>query len=293
MTVVAVVNQKGGVGKTTVALGMAGAATARGLSVLVVDLDPQANATTGLGVFDDDLPTMADALDPDSGEPFDAVICKATWPDDRPAVPEVAPGSPELTTAERRLADDPLGAQGRLSDLLADDQHELVVIDCPPSVGLLTINGLFAADQVLIVAEPAAWAHDAVVQVSDTIDRIAKRRRGRPEVSAVVVNRLGRTRDNTYWAAQLQEEHAHRSVLQIRQRAAIPEATAQSLPLDSLGRRPGAVEAAADFDALLVHVMGLPPAPAPAPAEAKKAKAKTKTKGKPKADKKRKKKGKD
>ena len=130
MPVIAVVNQKGGVGKTTISLGLAGAATARGLSTLVVDLDPQANATTGLGIFDEDLPTIADALDPDSDEPIERIITSAAWPVNRQAVPDLTPGSPELTIAERHLGDDPLGAQDRLAALLSPLPHDVIVIDC-------------------------------------------------------------------------------------------------------------------------------------------------------------------
>jgi chromosome partitioning protein len=255
MPVVAVVNQKGGVGKTTISLGLAGAATARGLSTLVVDLDPQANATTGLGIFDDDLPTIADALDPDSDEPIERVLTTAAWPADRGTVPDLMPGSPELTIAERHLGDDPLGAQDRLATLLATLPHELIVIDCPPSVGLLTINALFAADQTLVVTEPAAWSHDAVAQVLDTIARVGARRRGAPGVSAVVINKLGRTRDNRYWADRIGEAVDPTPSPIVRLRAAIGEAAAQSLPVDALGRRSGVAEACAELDALLDLVL--------------------------------------
>ncbi len=255
MPVVAVVNQKGGVGKTTVSLGLAGAATARGLSTLVVDLDPQANATTGLGIFDDDLPTIADALDPDSDEPIERVVTASSWPADRAAVPDLTPGSPELTIAERHLGDDPLGAQDRLASLLAPLRHELVIIDCPPSVGLLTINALFAADQALVVTEPAAWSHDAVAQVLDTIARVGARRRGSPMVSAVVINKLGRTRDNRYWATQIADAVEPTPSPAVRLRAAVGEAAAQSLPVDALGRRSGVAEARAELDTLLELVL--------------------------------------
>ena len=104
---------------------------------------------------------------------------------------------------------DVIGAQDRLAVALSGvvDDVDDVIIDCPPSLGLLTVNALFAADAVLIVAEPAAWSADGVEQILLNVSRIAERRGGRPEVAGIVVNRLGRTRDAAYWAGQLAETH--------------------------------------------------------------------------------------
>ena len=166
MAVVAVANQKGGVGKTTVTLGIADAAARRGLKVLVVDLDPQANATSGLGV---EAPgrTVDDALAADRTGALADVVTASAWPNGTGPAPAVAPSSPSLAAREPQLATDPIGAQDRLRHALEGvaDGYELVLLDCPPSLGLLTVNGLVAADRVLIVTEPAAWASDGVEQM--------------------------------------------------------------------------------------------------------------------------------
>ncbi len=255
MPVVAVVNQKGGVGKTTVALGLASAASRRGLRTLVVDLDPQANATTGLGVWDP-TSTVDGVLETDRPGGARAVAVTAGWPaEGSTTVPDVVASTPALAAREPQLANDPVGAQDRLQLALEDHGYDLVVIDCPPSLGLLTINGLFAADRALVVTEPAAWASDGVAQIRRTIERIAARRGGMPRIAGVAVNRLGRTRDAKYWHGQLVEHYGDDVLAPIRLRAAVAEASAQSLPIHALGHRAGAPEAADEFDALLLAVV--------------------------------------
>jgi chromosome partitioning protein len=256
MTVIAVVNQKGGVGKTTVTLGLASAAARAGARVLVVDLDPQANATSGLGVWDP--PTTIDAaLDADRPGSIAGLVVRSGWPSDGAVglVPDVVASTPSLAAREPQLATDPLGAQDRLDIALQGHGYDLVVVDCPPSLGLLTVNGLFAADRALVVTEPAAWASDGVAQIRRTIDRIASRRGGRPVLAGVAVNRLGRTRDGRYWHEQLVEHYGDKVLAPVHLRAAVAEASAQSLPIHGLGSRSGAPEAAAEFDALLAAVV--------------------------------------
>ena len=247
MTTLAVVNQKGGVGKTTVALGIAEAACASGLSVLVVDLDPQSNASAGLGVWNGS-PNVDDALaDPTPGAVLSA-ITDARWPPDGPC-PQLVPGSYALASREPQMAADLVGARDRLRIALAGANHDLVLIDCPPSLGLLCINGLFAADRALVVTEPAAWAADGVDLMRSTVSRVAQRQ-GTPTIAGVVLNRVGRTRDNAYWSQQLAERFGAELLPPVPQRAAIAEASGQSQPLRALGRRPGAPEAVLAFDEL-------------------------------------------
>jgi chromosome partitioning protein len=251
MAVTAVVNQKGGVGKTTVVLGLAAAASARGRRVLVVDLDPQANATTGMGVWNP-ASTIDAALDTDRSGSVRSIVEPAGWPEGDGPVPDVAPSSPRLAQSEHQMATDLIGAQDRLATALSGvvEDYDDVLIDCPPSLGLLTVNALFAADRVVIVAEPAAWSLDGVEQILRNVTRIAERRDGRPGVAGIIVSRLARTRDATYWHGQLVESHPD-LVLDppVRLRAAVTEAAAQSVPVWSL-TRDGAAAAAGEFDAL-------------------------------------------
>ena len=254
MPIVAVVNQKGGVGKTTVTLGLASAAAARGRRVLVVDLDPQANATAGLGIWEPDV-TVDAALEADRPGSARSLARPSRWGIEGGVAPDVLCSTPALSHREPQLANDPVGAQDRLELSLAEHGYDLVVIDCPPSLGLLTINGLFAADRALIVTEPGAWASDGVAAVQLTISRIAARRGGRPAVAGIAVNRLGRTRDAHYWHTMLLEQYGDQVLAPVHLRAAVAEASAQSLPIHGLGNRQGAMEAALEFDNLLDAVV--------------------------------------
>lgn len=269
MGVTAVVNQKGGVGKTTVTLGLAAAAAAAGRRVLVIDLDPQANATTGLGVWDASR-TVDHALESEAAGSLADVVRVAGWEPNDGVTVDVAPSSPRLAQREHQLAMDVIGAQDRLAVSAEGlvERYDEVLVDCPPSLGLLTVNALFAADRVLIVAEPAAWSADGVEQILRNIERIAERRGGRPEVAGIVVNRLGRTRDANYWDGQLRELHPGRTLSPaIRLRAAVAEAAAQSTPVHAL-TRDGASEAAAEFDALAAALGIVPELPRAAEASA-------------------------
>jgi chromosome partitioning protein len=251
MVILVVVNQKGGVGKTTVALGLAATAGRRGIDTVVVDLDPQGNATSGMGVWSPEQ-SIDVALAADRPGVLAEVVRPTGWDADLfVAPPRLAPSSPSLAQREPQLATDPIGAQDRLQLALQGLDAELVIIDCPPSLGLLTVNGLFAADAAVIVTEPGAWATDGVDQILRNVARIAERRQGSPAVAGIVVNRLARTRDARYWDEQLVEAHPELVVRPaVRLRAAVAEASAQSLPIHALARD-GVDEAVAEFDAVL------------------------------------------
>lgn len=256
MVTLALVNQKGGVGKTTVALGLAAVAASGGLDVVVVDLDPQSNATTGLGIARPAV-TVDLALESDQVGVAERLMIPAGW-DPVPFAGRlrVIAASPALANREPQLATDPIGAQDRLHAALEGLDADVVIIDCPPSLGLLTVNGLFAADQAVVVTEPSAWSVDGVAQILRNVARVAERRRGALRVGGIVVNRLARTRDARYWDEQLVEAYPDLVVRPpIRLRAAVAEASAQSLPIHALDRA-GTDEAIADLEAVAARLLG-------------------------------------
>ena len=251
----AIVNQKGGVGKTTVALGLASAAWARRQPSLVVDLDPQGNATTGLGVWDPAAGTD-EALASDRPGAAAELSVPSGWADGGGTPPRVIPATAALTAREAQLMADPIGAQDRLRIALSGIGEPLVIIDCPPSLGLLAVNGLFAADRVLVVTEPSAWASDGVGRILAAVERISARRPQALPVAGVVVNRLGRTRDARYWYGQLASDHGDLVLPPVRLRTALAEAAARSAPIHSLTSRSGGAEAAEDLDRIYDLVVG-------------------------------------
>ena len=251
---IALVNQKGGVGKTTTALGLASVAWARRRPSLVIDVDPQGNATTGLGVWEP-AATVDEAFESDRPGIVDDLAVPSGWPSDRGLPPRLVPSTPALAGRERQLLSDPVGAQDRLRVALSGHQS-LVLIDCPPSLGLLTINALFAADTALVVTEASAWASDGVSEILMTIDRVAARKPAGLKVSGVAVNRLARTRDSRYWHEQLVADHGRLVLPPVRLRAAVTEAAARSLPIHALPPRRGAAEACAEFDQIYDRVVG-------------------------------------
>jgi chromosome partitioning protein len=153
--IAAVLSLKGGVGKTSTVLGLAGAALGRGIPTLVVDLDPQANATAALtgSVPAPDDPGVSTVLDDPSTLP--AAIRRSGWVE-VDGLLDLVPGSPRT-----ELFDDPDPTAGRLrrlrAALRAATAYSLVLLDCPPSLGRLARNALAAADRALIVTEPGLF----------------------------------------------------------------------------------------------------------------------------------------
>jgi chromosome partitioning protein len=165
--ILAITNQKGGVGKTTTAINVAAALAANDLRILVIDSDPQGNATTGLGATKDpDRPTLYQVL-LGSAEIPDAVV--HTGFDGLDLVPSdknLIGANLELVDAERR--------EFRLHDKVAAarEQYDFILIDCPPALDLLTLNALIAADSVLVPIQCEFFALEGISELMDTIERV-------------------------------------------------------------------------------------------------------------------------
>lgn len=183
MRTVAVLNQKGGVGKTTVTLGLASAGAAAGHRVLVVDLDPQGASSWVLGHDpDEETATLADLL---ATEPSVTVvrsaIAQGSW----------GPGV-DLLAADARLQDFESGSIRRLRRVIdrVADEYDAVLIDCPPSLGTLTRSALTAARHALVVVEPSALGLRGIGGVADAIDEVWDGDNPDLELSGVILNRV-------------------------------------------------------------------------------------------------------
>lgn len=168
--IVAIINQKGGVGKSTTAINLSAAIASMGKRVLLVDLDPQGNASSGLGIekrevesciYDvllNDVP-LEDALIPEVCENLDVV-----------------PATINLAGAEVELVSE-MAREARLKDALGKQRgkYEFIFIDCPPSLGLLTVNALVAADKLIIPIQCEFYALEGVTKLLDSMNRVKNR----------------------------------------------------------------------------------------------------------------------
>jgi chromosome partitioning protein len=254
---VAVLSLKGGVGKTTVALGIASAALRRGTRTLVVDLDPQGNATSSLDPPYTDA-TLVEVLEDPRRSVLEQAIAPSVWSDDV----DVLVGSEEL-----ELLNEPGADARRLENLsraldelhqhpLRDTPYELVILDCPPSLGRLTKSALVAADSALIVTEPTMYAVAGAQRALEAIERIREEHNPGLRPIGVLVNKLRvRSYEHQFRIAELRDSFGPLVMpTAITDRLAVQQAQGACSPIHEW-HSPGAQEIALTFNMVLAKIL--------------------------------------
>ena len=229
--IIAVVNQKGGVGKTTSAVNLTAALTEAGKKVLLCDFDPQANASSGLGVDKRTIQhSVYDVIINDT--PVQNVIQHTRFGDVLPATADLAGAGVELISMS-----DP---NYRLRNALAQvaDQYDLILIDCPPSLELLTVNALAAADGILVPVQCEYYALEGLTDLMNTLRIVKKRINPRLEIFGVLLTMFdGRTNFSTQVAQEVRRHFPGKVFATVIPRnVRLSEAPSHGLPVTAYDR---------------------------------------------------------
>jgi len=225
MRVLVVSNQKGGVGKTTTAISLAAALVERGQRVLVIDLDPQANATSGLGIGKNGGGIYAVLL---KELPITEAIVHTNL--DRL---DLLPSGPDMAGAEVELVP-VMAREFRLREALRSaGAYDTVLIDCPPSLGLLTVNALAAGDDVVVPVQCEYYALEGLAQLLATIDAVRQRLNKKLEVLAIVLTMEDRRNRLSMQVIDEVRSHFPKLVAQTRipRTVRLAEAPSHGLPI--------------------------------------------------------------
>ena len=194
--VVAIVNQKGGVGKTTTCVNLAAALKAKGLRVLLCDFDPQANATSGMGVDKRHIRYSVYDVTINGVNPREAVVA-TPYGDVLPAAADLAGATVELIGVDHRERQLEMALQSIRGD------YDLIFVDCPPSLELLTLNGLCAADSILVPVQCEYYALEGLSDLMATLRMVKRKLNPRLEIFGVALTMFdGRTN----FSAQVAQE---------------------------------------------------------------------------------------
>ena len=229
--ILAVVNQKGGVGKTTTSVNLTAALAEMGLKVLLCDFDPQANATSGLGVDKRRIRhSVYDVVI--NGLPAEQAIVKTKFGDVLPSSADLAGAAVELITSEHREH------QLRVSLAEVKDLYDVILIDCPPSLEMLTLNGLAAADSILVPVQCEYYALEGLSDLMTTLRIVKKRVNPTLDIFAVLLTMFdGRTNFSTQVAQEVRRHFPGKVLTTVIPRnVRLAEAPSHGLPVTAYDR---------------------------------------------------------
>ena len=229
--IIAVVNQKGGVGKTTSAVNLTAALHELGLKVLLCDFDPQANATSGMGV--DKRKIKYSIYDVTINDvPVEKAIIETKFGDILPSSADLAGATVELITTEHR--------ERQLEKALqsAKGKYDIIFIDCPPSLELLTLNGLCAADGILVPVQCEYYALEGLSDLMSTLRMVKRKMNPRLEIFGVALTMFdGRTNFSTQVAQEVRRHFPGKVFATVIPRnIRLAEAPSHGIPVTSYDR---------------------------------------------------------
>ena len=229
--IIAVVNQKGGVGKTTTAVNLAAALTEQGKRVLVCDFDPQANATSGFGIDKRKVSHTSYDMIIGEADPADCVV-STKYADVIPSAADLAGAAVELIGMDRREQ------QLKKSLNALRDRYDVIFIDCPPSLEMLTLNGLCAADGILIPVQCEYYALEGLSDLMATLRSVKRRLNQSLDIFGVILTMFdGRTNFSTQVAQEVRRHFPGKVfTTAIPRNVRLAEAPSHGLPVGAYDR---------------------------------------------------------
>lgn len=250
---ISVLSLKGGVGKTSVTLGLAGAATIRGFASLVIDLDPQGNATSLLA-SNRGKKSAADVFAHPNVATLEEALATCPW-EVAPGEVDVLPSHPDLIRFDAWTGQAFRPKLARALDKL--DGYDLVLIDCPPSLGALTREALAASDLAVVVTTPSYFGAQGVERAVEEINEIRRTVNPRLQFAGIVVNRVRSVaEEHQYRSGELAEIYGRSALLKpfVPERIAVQQAEGMGQPVQ-LVRTAGGKEVTEIYDKHLAALM--------------------------------------